>query len=184
MSFIRPEVQDALHRWREALIGVVVTAVGLMGAVSTFGITRWVFAVIVFAGIALVWSGVRRARFPSEDGGLGVVEVDERQISYLSPVGGGAISIEDLIRIEITTSDMGPFMPDLFWVFKDSGGKRLVIPGNAAGSDRILDALTALSDVDYAAITKASGRSDKSETVVWEKFPSGHDNIEILPPRS
>lgn len=101
MSFIRPEARENLMRWREALAGAAVVALGLWWAVGSLGMIRWAGVVLVLLGAALTWSGVQRARFRGGCGGLGVVHVDERQITYLAPVGGGFASLDALVQVDI-----------------------------------------------------------------------------------
>ena len=100
MSFIRPEAAAFLKKWREAIIAGVILLGSLQAASATNGAMNafaWVTALI---GAALFIEGVRRARLPDRAGGVGVVDVDERQITYFGPHGGGAISINDLQRIK------------------------------------------------------------------------------------
>lgn len=184
MSFVRPELQEQLFRWRQAVIGVGVLTLGALLFFSTFGITQWVSVVIALGGAGLLWDGVRRARFPSDHGGLGVVEIRERQIIYLSPVGGGTISIEDLVRIEIDTADLGTGLPDLFWIFRDSAGNHLTIPGNAEGTEALFDALTALRGVNFDALAHIGDSARRSTVVVWQKPGTGPKQVEYLRNRS
>lgn len=81
MSFIRPEASAFVDRWREVMIGVVVVALGIYWA-SGFGLLKWVGIVVILIGAALLVAGVQRARFRMGKGGPGVVQVDERQITY------------------------------------------------------------------------------------------------------
>ena len=123
MSFIRPEAAAALKRWREAIIAAVILLGSLQAASSTTGLMNafsWGTALI---GAALVIEGVRRARLPDTAGGVGVVEVDERQITYLGPLGGGAVSINELSRIIVRTTADGPFSTDFYWEFMDQSGR-------------------------------------------------------------
>ncbi len=62
MSFIRPEARAALHRWREALTGAAVMALGLYWALSVGGFLGWVGWLLVPAGAALAVIGLQRAR--------------------------------------------------------------------------------------------------------------------------
>lgn len=169
MSFIRPEVRDGLLRWREVLIGGALILAGVHLAVFGLGIQRWMGAGMAGIGIMLVWEGVRRARFPAPGGGAGMVDVDERQITYFGPLGGGSISINELVRIIVRTSDLGPLAPDFYWDFFDDAGQSLTIPGDAEGVELIFDALSALQGVDYEAVTKAAGTTTNQLFTIWQK---------------
>lgn len=169
MSFVRPEVSAGFKRWREAIIGGVLILAGVHLAVFGLGIQRWMGAGMAVIGAMLVWEGVRRAKFPAPGGGAGVVDVDERQITYFGPLGGGAISINELVRVNVRTSDLGPLAPDLYWDFFDGAGQSLTIPGDAEGVELIFDALSALEGVDYEAATKAAGTTENALFTIWRK---------------
>ena len=169
MSFIRPEVRDGVLRWREVLIGAAVLLVGLYLLASGYGLQKWLGGVLVLVGLALIWEGMRRARFPAPGGGAGMVDVDERQITYFGPLGGGSISINDLVRVSVRTSDLGPLAPDLYWDFFDGEGQSLTIPGDAEGAELIFDALSALEGVDYEAATRAAGATDNQLFTIWRR---------------
>lgn len=168
MSFIRPEARENLMRWREALVGAAVVLLGLYWLVTSFGLLRWASLAVIAVGLAATWSGVQRARFRGGHGGLGVVQVDERQITYLAPIGGGFASLDALTLVEI-----GPDRASLpVWRFR-SGGDVLTIPASAEGTAALFEALTALPGVDIEAAIRASqGRPDKP-VVVWRKPGAG-----------
>lgn len=169
MSFVRPEAAAAIKRWREAGFGAVVLMFNLQLASSSSGTLNAIAWVGVLLGAALFVEGVRRARLPDKAGGVGVVEVDERQITYLSPHGGGAMSLEELARITVRTTPEGPGSSDFFWEFNDRNGQSLTIPGDAENATAIFDALTALPGANYEAVIAASGSSERGEFLVWER---------------
>lgn len=166
---IRPEITAALLRWREALIGLAVFLLSAYGAATAFGVVKWLSWLGVAIGAALMWEGARRARFPAGAGGPGVVELDERQITYFGPTGGAAVSVDDLSRVEIRTTDAGPMNSDLFWVFTQTDGLILRIPGDAQGVEVLFDALAMLPGVDYHAATQAAGTTRPQHFVIWQK---------------
>lgn len=168
MSFVRPEAAKALKRWREALIGGAVLMFNIQLAASSTGLLRGIAFAGILIGAALFIEGVRRARLPNTIGGVGVVEVDERQISYFGPHGGGAISLDDMIRVKVRTTADGPMASDFFWEFTDREGQRLTIPGDAENVSALFDALTALPGADYEAVIRASGSTEAGDFLVWE----------------
>lgn len=169
MSFIRPEAAAFLKKWREAIIAGVILMGSLQAASATTGLVNALAWVTALIGAALFIEGVRRARLPDRSGGVGVVEVDERRITYFGPHGGGALSINDLARIKVRTTGEGPATSDFFWEFTDREGQRLTIPGDAENASALFDALTALPGADYEAVIKASGSTDFKEFLVWER---------------
>lgn len=173
MNFIRPEVKAFLYKWREALISAVILLGSLQAASMSVGFLKYMSYAGALVGAALFIEGVRRARLPYDAGGVGVVEVDERRITYLGPTGGGAISINDLVRVKVRTTALGPFASDFYWEFTDSDGQRLTIPGDAENAGALFDALTALKGADYEAVIRASAITEESEHLVWTSAQSG-----------
>jgi len=164
MSFLRKDALARLGRWHEAAIGLAVVALGLYWFVSIPGILRWLALALAVLGAGFAWAGTQRARFHRGGGGLGVVQVDEREITYLAPVGGGMVSIEALTRVEIAPDRAG--FP--IWRFI-APGEMLAIPINAEGSKALFEALTALPGVNMeAAIRAARGKPDKP-VLIWSK---------------
>lgn len=161
MSFIRPDAAALLVRWREFLIGM---GLDLAGLVTVFGPTRanLIFGVLMMGlGTVLMFVGLQRARFRSTGGGAGVVDVDERQISYFGPAEGGVVALEDLARIAV--------VPPHAWELSDGYGKSLEIPVNAEGAEALFDAFSALPAVSAARLADATRVRPIARTTVWEK---------------
>ncbi|MBT8459553.1 MAG: hypothetical protein HKP37_05690 [Boseongicola sp.] len=161
MSFIRPDALATLLRWREFLIGL---ALDLVGLVTVLGPTRanLILGVLLMGlGSALMFVGMQRARFRATGGGIGVVDVDERQISYFGPASGGAVTLEDLARIAV--------VPPHAWELSDSFGRVLEIPVNAEGADALFDAFSALPGISASRLGDATRVKPVARTSVWEK---------------
>lgn len=163
MSFLRPQAVAELQRWREALAGGAVAALGLYWSTG-LGLVRWTGIALLILGGILLWSGIQRARFRAGHGGLGVCQVDERQIAYLSPLGGGFVSIDALTHVEIGPDKAG--LP--VWRFHEPDSL-LTIPASAEGTGDLFDALTALPGVDMQAAIRASGGKPDKPVVIWRK---------------
>ncbi len=166
---IRPEMRDFLLRWREVGVGLIVLILGVYWAFTVFGFLLYFAFLVIIAGLAIIWGGFRRARFPVRGGGAGLVEVDERQITYFGPRGGMAVSIDGLVRVEVETMPQTPSGPELYWVFYTDGAPAMRIPGNAAGVSALFDALTALPGVDYNAATAAASATEPGVYAIWGK---------------
>ncbi|TYB82049.1 hypothetical protein [Maritimibacter fusiformis] len=164
MSFIRPEAIAGLKRWRGVIAAGFVLALGLWWGLTSLGLIRWIGWVLAIFGGAAVWTGIQRARFRGGHGGVGVVAVDERQIAYLAPVGGGFASIEALTEVAIAPDRSG--LP--VWRFR-SGMELLTIPAAAEGTEALFDALTALPGVDIEAAIRASRTRPDRTVVIWSK---------------
>ena len=163
-GFFRPEAMSALIRWREVLVGGGVIALGTWWSFSAGPVLRWVAVLMVISGGAILWEGLRRVRLPKGGGGPGVVQVTERQITYLSPDQGGILSVDDLTRVEIRT-----LQGQITWIFYALGQSPILIPGNAEGAERIFDALAALPGINYDQAIDADGSSDSDIFLVWQK---------------
>ena len=164
-DFLRPEARATLNRWREAVIGLCVMAVSLQFASVSSGGRRGLAYAVALVGLAIMVEGIRRARLPRDGGGAGMVEIDERRITYFGPDGGGAISVEGLTRIEARPSAQGRFL----WVFHAEDGTSLAVPSNAEGALRIFDALSALQGLDLEGVIAASKARGHHDHVVWQR---------------
>ena len=161
MSFIRPEVQASLMRWRELVIGAALDAIGV---ITVLGPTRanLIFGILLMGlGTVLMVIGIQRGRFRSEGGGVGVVEVDERQISYFGPDSGGIIAMEDLQSVAM--------VPPQTWELTDVRGARFRIPADAEGTEALFDAFSALPGMSTARLASVGRAKPVARTTVWEK---------------
>ncbi len=168
MSLIRPEARAFLFRWQEAILSGIALLGSLQAAAMTAGLVRGLSYAAALVCAALFIEGVRRARRPDRGSGAGRVEVDERQITYFSALGGGEISIDDLVRVKVRPGDRRPAGPDFFWEFTDLHGQRLTISGDAGNGAALFDALTALPGADLEAAIRVSNADAGGEQIVWE----------------
>lgn len=169
MSFIRPEAQAVIHQWRGVWQGAAIVALGLWFAVGFFGVLSWLGWVLCLPGLALMWTGWLRARIRPRTGGQGVVEIDERQVTWLTGEGGTRFSLDDVVRIDIETNDRGPFEDDMFWIFTLHDGSRHEVSGGAADGESIFDALSAFSGVNFENVIRASSSTDNARFAIWQK---------------
>lgn len=167
--FLRPEAIAVLKRWSEVIAGAVIMALGVWTLSRAGWIMQAAGAGLILLGAAMSFAAWRRARFSGFSGGPGVVEVDERQISYFGAYEGGAVSLDMLARVTMLSDDH----KQLVWLFEEDGGQSLSIPAAAAGADQIYDALAALPGVDYDAATRAIRAGSHESFVIWAK-PQTH----------
>ncbi|PIE15122.1 MAG: hypothetical protein CSA70_00560 [Rhodobacterales bacterium] len=169
MSFVRPGARAAIWRWREVIAGVAVILVGVHWGYWSFGVLQSLGVALFFVGLAFVAAALRRALVRPRQGGAGVIELDERRLSFLHPDHGVILDLPDVTRIEIETTGDGPTEPDLFWVFTHAGGRRARIPANALGADLLVDALASFPGADYKGVITASGTTVPQHFVIWQK---------------
>ena len=165
MSFIRPEVIAGMRRWRESLSGggLVVASLWLMA--DGLGARFWIGALLAAFGLGLILTGIPRARSRSGGGGPGVVEVDERRLTYFGPLSGGAMALEDIVRIAAD--------PDRRWVLTSTDGELMTIPMDAEGGDTLFDAFSALPGLPAHRLASVMQGSVPSRRVIWEKEHAG-----------
>ncbi|MGC9420750.1 MAG: hypothetical protein ACP5EN_17430, partial [Rhodovulum sp.] len=107
MSLIRPDLLEQLLRWRD-----------LFGALFIAGLGVWVFrfggyfyqglgVLFGLVGVGLAIAALRKLRFHVSGGAPGVVQVDEGQITYLAPVGGGFVALSELTAVEMAFDAVG-----------------------------------------------------------------------------
>ncbi|MEM8979461.1 MAG: hypothetical protein AAGD04_08245 [Pseudomonadota bacterium] len=161
---IRPEVSEMLRTWREVLAAGLLCAFGLFVALTAFGFATWAGWLMAAVAVPWLYQAVQRARFPHGEGGAGVVEVRERQITYFAPTGGGTVEIDALVRVTIQTTRRC----NLIWQFDALGGDSLAVSGNATGSEALFDALSALQGVDYEAPRRAANATKPGLFLVWQ----------------
>jgi len=167
MSFIRPEAQDAMIRWRESLIGGALIAVGVFWITGPGGLLGLVGWVVALAGLALAVVGFQRARFRMQGQGPGVVQIDEGQITYFGPLSGGAIATAELDRLTLD-----PTAKPAHWVLSQVGQPPISIPVNAEGADALFDVFSALPGLRTERMLAELHNSTAHPVVIWERVPS------------
>lgn len=164
MSFIRPELRAAIWRWREALIGVAMIVSGLWWIVGPGGLLGWVGGALVLGGLAQAYVGAQKARFRAGGGGPGVVQVDEGQITYFGPLGGGAVAVADLNSIALI-----PGGKPAYWMLVQAGQADLQIPVNAEGSEALFDVFAALPGIRTERMLAELQNGPTHPVVIWSR---------------
>jgi hypothetical protein len=147
---IRPEALARLRPWRETAAAGLVLLAGLWTA--TRGGPVLLASGAVLAVLAAAWglAAFRRMRFAQAVAAPGMVEVDEGQIGYLGPAFGGYVSLPDLVELRLLT-----IRGRRLWRLKQADGQALLIPVDAAGAERLIDAFASLPGLDSGALLAA-----------------------------
>ena len=166
LAMIRPEVLKALLRWREALVGSALLALGLWLAAG-FGLPRLFGVAAISLGAVLIASGLRRALLRPGAEAPGILEVDEGRITYLAPLMGGSVALDELSEVAHRRTGGG----EAFWRLAPVDGAPLIVPTGARGCDALLDALAPLPGFDGGALVRASRRRARGTIIVWRRVP-------------
>ncbi len=95
------------------------------------------------------------------------VECDSREIiCYQADASSERISWSDLQKVEIFTTDEGPFVPDVFWILHGSQ-HRCTIPQGATGDDLLLERLQELPGFDKEAFITSMSSPSNARFVCW-----------------
>ena len=171
MSFLRPELEDRIRRWREALVWGAVGAAGLWLAGAGLlggGLLRLGLGLAVGAVAAgLMIAAIRRTRLMGMRAAEGVVTLDEGRIGYFAPQGGGFVDLPTLDHVEITRRAT-PWGTRSEWHLAPRGGPPLTIPLGARDAALVFDAIAQLPGIDTRAVLQAaSGRGGLRRVRVW-----------------
>ena len=166
MSFLRPEARETLWRWREVLVGLGALIGGAWLVLGPGRLLAVPGAALLVLGLLLVWVGVQRGRFRRAGDGVGVVRVDEGQISYFGPLTGGVIALRELERLSLDASHH-----PAHWRLEQPGQAALLIPVNASGSEALFDAFAALPGLKTERMLAEMQTGLPQAVVIWERRP-------------
>ncbi|WP_106746344.1 hypothetical protein [Yoonia maritima] len=164
-DFLRPEVRAFLWRWRDTLIGIGLIVLGLWWGLRAFGAVQWLGYLVVLIGVVLAAAGVQRARFRQDGVGAGVVQINERRLSYYGPLDGGVIDVADLTKLELDPSAH----PNPNWVLTGVGGQNLSIPINATGAEALFDVFAGLPGIKTGDMLDVLSRTPDARVTVWAR---------------
>ena len=171
---IRPEIRQALWRWREVLAALALAGVGLWWGLVSFGVVRWLGWGMVGLGVVLALAAAQKVRFRRGGDGPGVVTLDERRVIYMGPRDGGVADLDLMVRLEITPQ------PHAAWRLINADGSHLDIPVNAAGADALFDVFNALPGIRTHILVGVVDLPRPQNVTVWR---SGKDpEFKRLPP--
>lgn len=162
MSFVRPGASAALTRWREALTGAALLALGLWWGFGTIGLLPYIGYALMLIGGLLIVMGVQRARFRNPGRGPGIVRVTEDQITYFGPLTGGTIALGDLTSLALRR-DGKP----AHWVLSQPMQPDLYIPVTAEGAEALFDAFARLPGLRTERMLAELSAPRGHETLIW-----------------
>jgi len=164
-GFFRPEAMAALRRWREALFGISVVLVGGFVALAALTIVLfWVGIAFAIIGGLLLFGGLQRGRFRQAATGPGVVTLVEGRVTYMGPLDGGVIDIEDLTVLMLDKRSRPPV-----WVLRQNHAAPLHIPVSATGADLLFDAFLRLPGLQTGRMVWQVNRPGHDLVLIWER---------------
>lgn len=122
-------------------------------------------AVLLF--LAAGWLARRALDRKPSAAAYGGIEIDQHGVRN----GEHALRWSELTRIQIITTDEGPFVDDLFWIFEGPAGQHCIIPGPALDST-LFEHLNRLPGVDYEQIIRAQGSCEDARFLIWTAPPA------------
>lgn len=100
---------------------------------------------------------------------VAAVTCDDQNINFRWAWGSTAsVSLNEVQRILIRTTDQGPFDDDVFFVL-ETAGKNFVIPQAAPGASQLLEYFQQLPDFNNEAVIDSMGCTDNKEFLCWER---------------
>ena len=98
-----------------------------------------------------------------------VVRLSDSEITCERPDGTvERVSWADLQRVEVVTTDEGPFVPDVFWVLHGTEGG-CAVPQGATGDSELLERLQALPGFDNGAVIEAMSCASDRRFLCWQR---------------
>lgn len=181
LNLIRPDAASFLSRWGEVFIAAGLALIALW--VFSFG--GWFFQAIglllafaAAAGALIAW---RRARFRRDIAQPGVIEVDEGQIRYFGPEGGGFAALREVVELTLLqdTEDQS------WWQLREAGGGHVKIPTSANGAEALFDAFAALPGIDMGALSAAlSKTANPGAQILWQRKDAQGSHPKLPSPKA
>lgn len=162
--FLRPEVSATLARWREVLIAVGATAIGLYFTQLPGPVIQGLGVVMILAGLGYVIVGWRRVRFRGAGTAPGAVRVDEGQIAYFGPAEGGAVALSLMTHLHLN----GPAHARV-WHIRSETLDTLDIPHDAAGAEALFDIFASLPGMSADHLLRSLKGTQTGTVIVWQR---------------
>ncbi|MBL4807518.1 MAG: hypothetical protein JKY31_09545 [Rhodobacteraceae bacterium] len=169
MEFLRPEAVKTLKRWQETIVFAILLLATLRVLWLAYVWSSWTMGLLGLALTAAVGSllyiALLRMQLRGDGMGVGLVEIDERNITYLAPHLGGVVSIDSLRKIDVSPTRNG----GCNWVLYSFDGPPVMIPFTAKGADALIEAFSALRGMGVDRISRAAKSNSLVIQTIWEK---------------
>ncbi len=169
MAIFRPEAVQTLKRWKEPVVIGVILLATLRIFWLAYVESSWIMALfgVVLALVlgSLFYVALLRMHLRSDASGPGLVEIDERNITYLAPQLGGVVSLDSIRKIDVSPTRSGRRN----WVLYSYDVPPVMIPFNAQGADRLIESFSALPGLGVERISRAARSNSLVIETIWEK---------------
>jgi len=99
-----------------------------------------------------------------------VVVTEDSVTRFRSDGAQESVRWDDLVEVEIITTDDGPWSEDVFWLLTGSDpNSGCAVPQGAEGAGDLLQALQKLPGFDNQAVIAAMGSTSNAKFVCWRK---------------
>ena len=78
------------------------------------------------------------------------------------------ITLADLKRVAIATTDAGPYKCDVFWILEDTDGTHITVPKGATGENDLVDYVLNLDGFDHMLMVMAMGSTSNKVYECWK----------------
>lgn len=76
---------------------------------------------------------------------------------------------DDLLEVNIITTDEGPYVDDVYWMLHGKDGRGCAVPSEADGMKELLSRLQELPGFDNEAVLKAMGSTNNAIFHCWKR---------------
>lgn len=164
-DLIRPEAIALLRRWAEVLAASLLTLAGLLLARSTPGIVSWVGWALAVLGVLAILGALQRLRFAAPGQGEGIVEIDEGEIRYFGPRGGGIVALDAILVLSLSADAA-------YWLVESLEGGILAIPRQAPGAEALFDAFASLPGFEMPSLLRVVAQGPAPHVrMIWRRAP-------------
>jgi hypothetical protein len=155
---------------------LIMTALAVVGSVHTHAVDFGVWFFGLGTVVLLLGPILRRRTTPAGGQPQNTrsrrerVEFDEREIRRYLPDGRiEAIAWDDIDEISIVTTDEGPWLDDVFWLFLNKDrSKGCAVSNYAEGFEALLPRMQHLHGFDNALVVQAMGSTTHRSFVIWK----------------
>ena len=99
-----------------------------------------------------------------------VVTIEDGIITHRRPDGvTESVRFDSLRAVIIETNDLGPLVPDVFWILAGEGTSGCYIPQGATGDSQLLELLQTLPGFDNGQFITAMGSTSCQKFLVWQR---------------